>query len=735
MRAEWLRRPTAETSVVFVHGILSSGEACWQHANGAYWPKLLSLEPDLKQLGIYVFTYQTGIFSGTYRLSDTVDALKEHMRLDEVLGSQKIVFVCHSMGGLVVRKFIVERAIELIDAMKEIGLFLVSSPSLGSSYADWFSPLAQVFGHAQADALRFVRNNDWVKDLDKEFTNLKEAGRLSLNGKELIEDKFVCIEKLFRRQVVEPFAGAKYFGEPFKVPESDHFSIAKPNGRDAIQHRLLVQFTKMMLSSQRLEPRRDSVVLAPHMIDKRSANSDPHSIPAPIGATILAHDIHSHDVASGLSDINTEKLKQLATGDPLLTSLAIVYFKNKSDAAKQLFDVPGNDVTQAAIRTILSSYGEVSANIILRRIRECGVSGDTWHQAQVASELASPALRDLLEKDLVALIKSGSVEVSRHAIRALGEIGAVICYECEVMNTDRDKCWSYAIDAAKRAFEIALDSHEIRLGADLLVSLGGIHPERWSGSRVHRMPQCDARHVDAITTKLLASQNSEVVLLGLDLLGEICISRSVPFVQTLCQCRDERIQQSAAVTIWRSRDQGAIAEMRRTSPAFALHGVQYGLDAVSDDSEFDMLLPVALQADECMAVRSIGLRNRRERESLVRDALNSPEPMCRGCAALSLARMGVSAKLERAHSEASDARERTFTALSLVVTNPNSFVQVENQLRLDLAEISWHYYGELQWDILAVLSSCPNLGARALAKAWAPFYVFRARRALSEWAA
>ena len=98
--------------------------------------------------------------------------------------------LCHSMGGIVVRKFIVERAAELIGAGKEIDLFLVASPSLGSSYANWLSPLAQLIGHAQADALQFVRDNVWLQDLDKEFVNLKEGAKLKIKGKELIEDKF-----------------------------------------------------------------------------------------------------------------------------------------------------------------------------------------------------------------------------------------------------------------------------------------------------------------------------------------------------------------------------------------------------------------------------------------------------------------------------------------------------------------------------------------------------------------
>jgi hypothetical protein len=242
MPGKWIRRLQGAASAVFVHGILSSGEKCWRHDNGIYWPELLKNEPKLGSLGIYAFTYETGIFSGSYRLGDIVDDLKENMRVDGVLESNQIIFVCHSMGGIVVRKYIVERQAELIGAGKEIDLFLVASPSLGSTYADWLSRLAQLFGHAQADALRFVRNNDWLMDLDKEFMNLKEGGTLKIKGKELVEDKFVVLLKLWGRQVVEPFSGARYFGEPYKVPASDHFSIAKPKDESAIQHRLLSRF-------------------------------------------------------------------------------------------------------------------------------------------------------------------------------------------------------------------------------------------------------------------------------------------------------------------------------------------------------------------------------------------------------------------------------------------------------------------------------------------------------------
>jgi hypothetical protein len=249
MRGEWIRKPQGGASVIFVHGILSSGESCWLNANGTSWPRLLAEEDARSSLGIYVFTYETGIFSGTYRISDAVDALREHLRLDGVVNCRRLAFVCHSMGGIVVRKFIVEWAAELAREKKEIFLFLLASPSLGSEYASWLSPIAKVLGNSQGDALRFVRNNEWLSGLDKEFLNLKESRLLPIAGKELIEDKFIIFQHLFKRQVVEPFAGARYFGEPFKVPGSNHFSISKPENKDSIQHRLLCQFLKDYLEA------------------------------------------------------------------------------------------------------------------------------------------------------------------------------------------------------------------------------------------------------------------------------------------------------------------------------------------------------------------------------------------------------------------------------------------------------------------------------------------------------
>jgi len=248
MNGEWIEKPGPDndTCVIFVHGVLSSGQSCWLSENGTYWPTLLRQDTEHQHLGIYVFTYRTDFFSGHYRLGDASSALKENLKLDGVLVSKKLVFVCHSMGGILVRYFLVTNQIELIEKQREIGLFLLASPSLGSAYANWLKRLAQALGHSQAMALRFSQENDWLNDLDTNFMNLKEGRRLPIKGKELVEDNFVVLKRWWRTQVVEPFSGARYFAEPHKVAFSDHFSIAKPDGNDAMQHRLLLAFIHEM---------------------------------------------------------------------------------------------------------------------------------------------------------------------------------------------------------------------------------------------------------------------------------------------------------------------------------------------------------------------------------------------------------------------------------------------------------------------------------------------------------
>jgi pimeloyl-ACP methyl ester carboxylesterase len=251
MESTWVRKSRNGTSVVFIHGVLSSIETAWRSDGGIFWPRLLCNEPTIDDVGIYLFGYRADAFAGTYSLDDAVRDLREYLRLDGVWSEEQIIFVCHSMGGIVARRFLITRELDLVDTGKRIGLFLVASPSLGSNYANLATALVP-FYNVQVDAMKFSQTNTWLNALDTDFVNLRENKRVHLFGRELVEDNFIIAKKWLRRsQVVPPWSGARFFGEPLRIAHSDHLTIAKPETPRALQHRVLVEFVRSAVNNIR----------------------------------------------------------------------------------------------------------------------------------------------------------------------------------------------------------------------------------------------------------------------------------------------------------------------------------------------------------------------------------------------------------------------------------------------------------------------------------------------------
>ena len=233
---------SGDCAVVFIHGILSDGATCWKHANGAYWPALLAAADSSGVLSIFVYTYQSDVFSADYNLDDVVDDLRQRLR-GAVAAFPRIVFVCHSMGGIVARRYLVRRQLDAdaAGAGTTYGLLLVASASLGADWANWLKLLAQSFQHSQAAAF-FSKSNRWLDSLDRDFRDLKESGKIDLRGRELLEDKFIVLQRaFFFPKVVERISGARYFGDALKIAGTDHFTIAKPGDAQALQHRVLCE--------------------------------------------------------------------------------------------------------------------------------------------------------------------------------------------------------------------------------------------------------------------------------------------------------------------------------------------------------------------------------------------------------------------------------------------------------------------------------------------------------------
>lgn len=241
----WFSYSGHSTTVVFVHGVLSDQDSAWRGA--AFWPDLLKTDARLPLVNIYLATYHTSFSSGIYKISDCASELLDALSfpVDErgsVMDFEEIVFVCHSMGGIVVRSMLSENF--HLFAAKKIGLVLMASPSMGSRWANWISPFARLLGHEQALALRMDSTES--RDLDERFRQVLHQRRIPrLIGVEAQEHLGIVkstLGKILIGRIVVSDSGSRYFGAPRLLPGTTHLTIVKPDNHDAVGHKFLVRF-------------------------------------------------------------------------------------------------------------------------------------------------------------------------------------------------------------------------------------------------------------------------------------------------------------------------------------------------------------------------------------------------------------------------------------------------------------------------------------------------------------
>lgn len=253
--------PGATTTVVFVHGFLSDANSCWLSKSGRYWPDLLKEDVRFEAPSIFLGGYHTAADSGSYKIQDCAEELIRALdRVDTTgtpapISTDNILFVCHSLGGVVTRYVLDAYTNKFIN--KTVGVALIASPSLGSKYADLFSGVISLFGNDTARQLKYLCSS--LVDLDHRFKILVDEKRIpNLVGAEAIEHKGLGRLSILNRvlsPVVRYDSASRYWPSQI-LPNTDHFSIAKPEHLDAPPHLFLYDFfSRNFLPRVRVIPR------------------------------------------------------------------------------------------------------------------------------------------------------------------------------------------------------------------------------------------------------------------------------------------------------------------------------------------------------------------------------------------------------------------------------------------------------------------------------------------------
>lgn len=244
---QWYRINTSSSVVmVFVHGFFSNANECWKSETGEFWPDLICKDSRFESPSIFMAGYFTDIDSEDYNIADCAREIYDEIsRVSEngefaPIQAENIIFVCHSLGGIVTR-YILESRYSCF-AKKSVGIVLMASPSLGSTYADVLSLFSKIYKNKLGAQLKFM--NDSLIDLDRRFKDLIEQKHLNLVGAEAIEHKALIGSRWLPplKPIVSELSASRYFGNSKKLANTNHSTIVKPTDLKHPSHLFLVDF-------------------------------------------------------------------------------------------------------------------------------------------------------------------------------------------------------------------------------------------------------------------------------------------------------------------------------------------------------------------------------------------------------------------------------------------------------------------------------------------------------------
>ncbi|KAL4788928.1 putative ribonuclease p/mrp subunit [Aspergillus venezuelensis] len=148
--------PEAKVDIVLLHGLMGNAYRTWLHEEtNIYWPKDL-LPHDFVNARIMVFGYDVAVWHPwnqvsqgwlTGYASDLLGSLSGYRA--DISESRPLVFVAHSLGGLVVQQALLsardsrERHHREIET-HTIGICFLGTPHRGASLATWGERLARI---------------------------------------------------------------------------------------------------------------------------------------------------------------------------------------------------------------------------------------------------------------------------------------------------------------------------------------------------------------------------------------------------------------------------------------------------------------------------------------------------------------------------------------------------------------------------------------------------------------
>ncbi|XP_006354916.1 uncharacterized protein [Solanum tuberosum] len=253
--------------VVFIHGLRGGPFKTWRLSDdksstksglvekideeagreGTFWPGEW-LPSDFPHARLFSVKYKSSLtqWSGASLPLQEVSAMLLEKLVAAGIGNRPVVFISHSMGGLVVKQMLYQAKAEKKDnfVKNTIGVVFYSCPHFGSKLADmpWrmgfvFRP-APTIGELRSGSPRLVELNDFMGQLHKK-------GKLEVLS--FCETKVTPIVEgyggwAFRMEIVPLESAYPGFGELVVLESTDHINSCKPLSRSDPSYKETLEF-------------------------------------------------------------------------------------------------------------------------------------------------------------------------------------------------------------------------------------------------------------------------------------------------------------------------------------------------------------------------------------------------------------------------------------------------------------------------------------------------------------
>lgn len=240
--------PQRLIDVVFVHGLDGDAHTTWQNNDktDGFWPAWLGR--DYPDIGVWSLDYDAKALGWKGHSMPLVDRAKnvlDHLELNG-FGHRPIGFVCHSLGGLVVKQ-----ALRLAKEFNTEGwkpivkhtqfIEFLATPHSGANMANWIKHLSTLLrttvtiDELQTHHPRLLELNDWFRD-NHDALSLTTA---------------VYCEKLQTKGILvvnETTANPGIPGVPVIPLDADHITICKPESNNKVVYLRLKQLVDTTLT-------------------------------------------------------------------------------------------------------------------------------------------------------------------------------------------------------------------------------------------------------------------------------------------------------------------------------------------------------------------------------------------------------------------------------------------------------------------------------------------------------